>query len=463
VWPVLKLATQAAVWRGTPQPQLVGLPALLGWTLLLATVRVAQQFLAAAPFPNFNPYGLNAVAAWLALELAVAALFVRPGRRTTALAAMFALSVLAELVLRAVKLGSAALLPAAAFGALWTTHSAAIALFALGVVWWVGAMAAVIGSLAPQPRPRLLARVCALWLALFAANALVPHAPAFVGRDFNIRNANWWEYLHARYLARPDSAGAPPSGATPPPEGGQAALLQAEVARLAPQRPGVTDVYAVGVAGWADEEVFIKELDGALAVLARVLPIRDHTLRLVNHAETAASLPRAEPRNFAAAVHAVAGVMDRNEDVLLLMMTSHGDAQGFALQLPGKVTATLTPQEVAATLAREGITNRLVIVSACYSGIFLPPLANDDTVVLTAADDKSASFGCATQREWTYFGDAFFRQSLRPGTGLRAAFEQARVLIHGWELMDKAKPSNPQAHFGPALMAKLEPLVRAAR
>ena len=135
--------------------------------------------------------------------------------------------------------------------------------------------------------------------------------------------------------------------------------------------------------------------------------------------------------------------------VLLLLMTSHGEPGSFGLRLPSEVVTQLTPQEVAAVLDREGIKNRVVIVSACYSGTFVPPLANDNTIVLTASDAKSTSFGCAPERDWTYFGDALFRQSLRPGRDFQRAFDNARVLIQGWELMDRARPSNPQAHFGP--------------
>jgi hypothetical protein len=80
--------------------------------------------------------------------------------------------------------------------------------------------------------------------------------------------------------------------------------------------------------------------------------------------------------------------------------------------------------------------------------------------VLTAADAVNTSFGCAPERDWTYFGDAFFRQSIRRGRDLQHTFENARLLISGWEMMDLAKPSNPQAHFGPALVAKLEPFFR---
>ena len=61
---------------------------LLGWTAVLAVVRVALQYIAAGPAAHFNPYGLNSVVAWLALALGVAAFFVRPAGRATALAAL---------------------------------------------------------------------------------------------------------------------------------------------------------------------------------------------------------------------------------------------------------------------------------------------------------------------------------------------------------------------------------------
>ncbi|HTH35088.1 MAG TPA: C13 family peptidase [Xanthobacteraceae bacterium] len=142
-------------------------------------------------------------------------------------------------------------------------------------------------------------------------------------------------------------------------------------------------------------------------------------------------------------------------------MTSHGNQTGFALQLPGNRTAELTPQQVAGALDAEGIKNRVVIVSACFSGIFVPPLANDDTIVMTAADAKSTSFGCAPERDWTFFGDALFKQSLQPGIDFQHAFTHARTLIQGWERMDRIAPSNPQGHFGPALTQKLAPFFAA--
>ena len=91
----------------------------------------------------------------------------------------------------------------------------------------------------------------------------------------------------------------------------------------------------------------------------------------------------------------------------------------------------------------------------------MPSLQNDNTIVMTAADAKNTSFGCAPERDWTYFGDAFFRQSLRPGADFENAFNHARLLIQGWELMDRAHPSNPQGSFGPAIVEKLAPYFAA--
>jgi hypothetical protein len=283
----------------------------------------------------------------------------------------------------------------------------------------------------------------------------VPDAPVFLPPHFDARTANWWEILYALHQQRSGETPAVTADLTRI-EQAQPALLKAEVDRLAPERKASTNVYAIGIAGWGDQDVFVKELDGALEAIGSVLPVADRTIRLINHRDTLQNIPLANVQNFAAAVHALSGVMDKDQDVLVLLLTSHGEKTGFALELP-EGTTELTPQQVASTLDGEGIKNRVVIVSACYAGIFVPPLANDNTIVITAADATHTSFGCAPERDWTYFGDAFFRQSLHPGSDFENSFEHARILIQGWEMMDQAPPSNPQGHFGPALVEKLAP------
>ena len=73
-------------------------------------------------------------------------------------------------------------------------------------------------------------------------------------------------------------------------------------------------------------------------------------------------------------------------------------------------------------LERIGVRYKVVIISACYSGVFIPPLANADTLVITAADTRHASFGREDKANWTYFGDAFFNVALRRATTLKDAF-----------------------------------------
>jgi hypothetical protein len=461
-WSVLKLALTAAIWRTSRDPRFVGLPSLLAWIAVLAMLRMALQFAEAGPGVSINPYGLNSVIAWGALDVAVAALFVPPPARTTALAAMLVLTVFADVADFALK-PLLVLIPVfAGADPAWRDQVAAIAAFALVSVWWIVAVAAVLRSVTSQITTSLIpwasfARAAGIWIALLAVSALLPHAPFFVGRNFDVRSANLWEILHAQLTASQQDAAA--SGV----DKAQATLLQTQIANLAPPTKGTPAVYALGLAGWAGQDVFLKELDGGLAALAAVLPIQGRSVRLVNSSETLASLPLANQRNFAAAVQAIAAIMNKDEDILLLLMTSHGIQTAFGLRLPNETVVELTPQDVATVLDNAHIKNRVVIVSACYAGIFVPPLANDNTIVLAAADAQHTSFGCAPERDWTYFGDAFFRQSLRPGWDFQRAFDNARVLISGWEMMDRAVPSNPQAHFGPALVAKLKPIFAAVQ
>src|SRR3984885_252358 len=96
VWGILKLSVRAAAWRTTADVPLVGLPVLVGFAVAAVLVRVALQLLVAGTWHTFNPYGLNAVVALIALELAVAALFVRPAGRATALSAILLPSLPAE-------------------------------------------------------------------------------------------------------------------------------------------------------------------------------------------------------------------------------------------------------------------------------------------------------------------------------------------------------------------------------
>jgi hypothetical protein len=102
----------------------------------------------------------------------------------------------------------------------------------------------------------------------------------------------------------------------------------------------------------------------------------------------------------------------------------------------------------------------VLVVSACYSGGFLEPLKDANTVVITAADAKSTSFGCAAGRDFTYFGRAYFGEALGRTFSFTEAFETARASVGEQERAERLSPSSPQIFIGNAVRDKLASIER---
>jgi hypothetical protein len=132
--------------------------------------------------------------------------------------------------------------------------------------------------------------------------------------------------------------------------------------------------------------------------------------------------------------------------------------------MAGRLAETLTPSNLADMLDRTGVRHKVVIISACYSGVFIPRLADADTLVITAVDANHSSFGCRDKAEWTYFGDAFFNVALRRAESLNDAFLLARSLVLKREQRQGFDPSRPQM-AGSRASSRLCPVsrVRLAR
>jgi hypothetical protein len=192
---------------------------------------------------------------------------------------------------------------------------------------------------------------------------------------------------------------------------------------------------------WADQSVFENEAKGAADIIAKRFGGTDVVVRVNNRWET-----QATNETVTSTLDLVAKTMDAENDILVMIFTSHGSRGGLAVKA-GFVEETLSPWLLNSALRYTGVKRRVIIVSACYSGIFLP-LAGPDTLVITAADATHPSFGCRDGAEWTYFGDAFFNTALRRATGLRQAFNIARDLVRKRELREGFDPSNPQIAGG---------------
>jgi hypothetical protein len=223
---------------------------------------------------------------------------------------------------------------------------------------------------------------------------------------------------------------------------------------LQPQRKGLVDAYVVAVALDSDP-VFGREAREAGKVLARRYDAAGRTITL---ASGAGDLPNGSMASLAAALARVAEVMDRNQDVLVLYTTSHGARVGIAYHDGDQGYGILSPGRLAAILDELGIRNRVLLLSACYSGVFVQPLANENTALITAASSDRTSFGCMAENDWTFFGDALVNHALRKAQPLDAAATEARDLISGWEMSAGLQPSNPQVTIGDGVGTWLAPL-----
>jgi hypothetical protein len=239
-------------------------------------------------------------------------------------------------------------------------------------------------------------------------------------------------------------------------------LVDAQIAAFPPDAHGAPRVFFLGFAGYGQERVFAEEIKLAAQQVGAHLGSSFRSVLLINDRRDVSTYPFASASSLRYTLKALAAVMDRDEDVLFLALSSHGSRDAsIVVSNEGMTEQSLSARTLVEMLAESGIRWRVIVVSACYSGTFVKPLADDHTVVITAAARNRTSFGCSDTRHLTYFGEAFYRDALPYSTYLRTAFEAARMEIRRREKQEDVVPSQPQAHFGRFIEAKLREIERA--
>jgi hypothetical protein len=238
----------------------------------------------------------------------------------------------------------------------------------------------------------------------------------------------------------------------------QPARIAAAVDRVEPNTGKQPAVFFVGFAGDGDQNIFKREAVFAQSVIADHFGSADRSMELINDVDDRDSYPLATVSGLTDALRLLAERMNPDQDVLVLTLTSHGSREGLAVTNGSLPLLQLGPTELRQALDEAGIKWRVVIVSACYSGVFLEPLETDSTLIATASDSEHSSFGCADDRDLTYFGEAFFKDSIPTTPSLEAAFKKAADLIQRRETAEHLEHSNPQLYVGPAIRQKLAPL-----
>lgn len=227
---------------------------------------------------------------------------------------------------------------------------------------------------------------------------------------------------------------------------------------LTPQRKGQVDAFVVAVALDSDP-VFGREAREAGRVLARRYNAAGHVVVLGgSDGSRASELPRGSLSNLALVLARVAELMDRREDVLILYSTSHGAPAGVVYNDADQGFGVMAPRRLAAMLDELGIGRRVVIISACYAGGFADALAGPDSAVLTASAADRTSFGCQSDNDWTFYGDALINRALRKTQPLDSAAADAAAMVAAWEVENRLTSSQPRFSLGANVRSWLDPL-----
>lgn len=142
----------------------------------------------------------------------------------------------------------------------------------------------------------------------------------------------------------------------------------------------------------------------------------------------------------------------------LFYISSHGSPEGALLG------DNILPPQLLAAVIEDACPSRpsVVVISACFSGVFIPALKKPDRMVLTAARPDRTSFGCGESDKYPFFDDCFLSSaaSARDFVALGAAVQ---ACVARKEVEVGAEPaSEPQVWIGPALRPFL-PLYAFAR
>jgi hypothetical protein len=208
-------------------------------------------------------------------------------------------------------------------------------------------------------------------------------------------------------------------------------------------------VFFLGFAGVASQRVFAEEIKYGARVVAGRFNVQNRQLLLMNDRRDLTTFPIATVTSLSYALKVIAQKINPGRDILFLALSSHGSADPEISVSNGALDLQqVTGEDLSAALRASGIKRRIIVISACHAGAFIPALRNPDTIIITAAAADKTSFGCSDDRDLTYFGEAFYRDALPKAQTLQDAFRQAKDAIALREAQEHQKASDPQAYFG---------------
>jgi hypothetical protein len=149
--------------------------------------------------------------------------------------------------------------------------------------------------------------------------------------------------------------------------------------------------------------------------------------------------------------NAMQAVAARAKDGCLIYFTSHGTPTGIIIGDTVLSPAQMHDMVNTACSSRPSV----IVMSSCYSGQFVPALAGDNRVIMTAARPDRTSFGCGEMDHYTFFDDCFLRAMPMAGDfpALGSLVQQCVALRE--QQMKATPPSEPQVNVGSGVIYTL--------
>ena len=148
---------------------------------------------------------------------------------------------------------------------------------------------------------------------------------------------------------------------------------------------------------------------------------------------------------------AMADLTAKAQGGCLIYFSSHGAPMGVVVDqqfLPPGILASMVDTTC-------GKRPTVVIISACFSGVFVPPLAGPNRMVLTAARPDRSSFGCGEADKYPYF-DQCVLETLPNVSNFATLGTTVQACVAAREAKEGMKPpSEPQLFIGAALKPML--------
>ena len=237
----------------------------------------------------------------------------------------------------------------------------------------------------------------------------------------------------------------------------QQELLEKSWAKLEPNDPDKIDLYFLGISGDGSQAVFRREILFVQNYFDQNLNTQNKSIALVNARKTIEEIPLATTTSIKSTLKQISQRMDAENDILFIYMSSHGSREfEFSLNQSNMDLPDISAQTLADIMKELPIRWKVIVVSACYSGGFIPPLKNDDTLIITAAAPEQRSFGCSNEAEFTYFGEAYFKDALSQTSSFDEAYDLALEIVTEREKSEGYDPSRPQIHKPEAILKQLE-------